>query len=184
VPLIQIEDVVEFGGGRLASAPGEATVADAMVRRPKLLPSTATWGDVRDLFRDDHVHAALVVDDERLLTVIEPDDVETGGDGPARTMGTLRGRTVAPYADLWTTWVWMTSNGRRRLAVIEDGRCVGLLCLKRSGRGFCCDAGIRARALLGEAVHTAGHTVGHTAGPAHQDPSRPNPTPQELTWDE
>lgn len=147
------EDVVEFGGGRLACAPGEATVADAMVRLPKLLPATATGRDVRELFLDDHVHAALVVDDERLLTVIEPHEAEpheadADADGPARIMGTLRGRTVAPYADLWSTWVWMTSHGRRRLAVIEDGRCVGLLCLKRSGRGFCCDAGIRARALL------------------------------------
>ena len=118
MPLIQTEDVVEFGGGRLVSAPGQATVADAMVRRPKLLASTATGQDVRDLFRDDHVHAALVVDGDRLVTVI------------------------------------------------EDGRCVGLLCLKRSGRGFCCDAGITARALL------------------HQDPSDPDPTRQELTWDE
>lgn len=168
MPLIQTEDVVEFGGGRQASAPGEATVADAMVRRPKLLPPTATGRDVRDLFRDDHVHAALVVDDARLITVIEPNDLEpndlepgdletAGDDAPASTMGTLRGRTVAPYADLWSTWAWMTANGRRRLAVIEDGRCVGLLCLKRSGRGFCCDAGIRTRALL------------------HQDSSDPTP---------
>ncbi|MFE6649615.1 CBS domain-containing protein [Nocardioides sp. NPDC057772] len=150
-------DVVEFGGGRLARAPGEATVADAMVQRPKLLPSTATVLDVRDFFRDDHVHAALVVDGDRLLAVVEPDDLESddlesddleaGEDGPARTMGTLLGRTVAPYADLWTIWRWMTSHGRRRMAVIEDGHCVGLLCLKRSGRGFCSDAGVRARAL-------------------------------------
>nr|WP_241248634.1 CBS domain-containing protein [Nocardioides sp. KC13] len=123
-----------------------------MVQRPKLLPSTATVLDVRDFFRDDHVHAALVVDGDRLLAVIEPDDLESddleaGEDGPARAMGTLLGRTVAPYADLWTIWRWMTSNGRRRMAVIEDGRCVGLLCLKRSGRGFCSDAGVRARAL-------------------------------------
>lgn len=144
------EDMVEFGGGRRARTPGEATVADAMVRRPKLLPATATGGDVRDLFCDDHVHAALVVDGERLLTVIEPHEaeaVEASADGPAKTMGTLRGRVVASDADLWETWAWMTGSGRRRLAVVEDGRCVGLLCLKRSGRGFCCDTGIRARAL-------------------------------------
>ncbi|WP_328530973.1 hypothetical protein OG984_07560 [Nocardioides sp. NBC_00368] len=141
------EGAVEFAGGREAYAPGDAIVADAMVRLPKLLPATATARDVRDLFLDDHVHAALVVDGERLLTVIEPHEAEAGGDGPARTMGTLRGRVVASYADLWETWAWMTAHGSRRLAVVEDGRCVGLLCLKRSGRGFCCDAGIRARAL-------------------------------------
>lgn len=141
------EGGVEFGGGRLAYAPGDASVADAMVRRPKLLPAAATGRDVRDLFDDDHVHAALVVDDGRLLSVIEPHEVEAGGDGPARTMGTLQGRTVSPEADLWETWAWMTETGRRRLAVVQDGRCVGLLCLKRSSRGFCCDAGIRARAI-------------------------------------
>lgn len=141
------EGGVEFGGGRQADAPGEATVADAMVHRPKLLPATATGGDVRELFLDDHVHAALVVDGVRLLTVIERHEAESSPDRPARAMGTLRGRVVASYADLWETWAWMTAHGRRRLAVVEDGRCVGLLCLKRSGRGFCCDAGIRARAL-------------------------------------
>lgn len=171
MPLSRIEEStarghggVEFGGGRLAYAPGEATVADAMVRRPKLLPVTATGRDVRDLFGDDHVHAALVVDDGRLFTVIEPHEVEASGDRPARTMGTLRDRTVAPDTDLWETWVWMTGNRRRRLAVVEDDRCVGLLCLKRTSLGFCCDAGIRAR--------------------ARQTMTSQDPTQQELTWDE
>ena len=35
---------------------------------------------------------------------------------------------------------------RRRLAVVdEDGSLAGLLCLRRDGRGFCTDEGIRAR---------------------------------------
>ncbi|MFI5623419.1 hypothetical protein ACIA03_08140 [Nocardioides sp. NPDC051685] len=140
------ENGVEFGGGRQAHAPGEATVADAMVHRPKLLPATATGRDVRELFLDDHVHAALVCDGERLLTVIERQDLtEARDDEPATALGTLSGRTVDPGADLWSTWTWMTGAGVRRLAVVEDGRCVGLLCLKRSGRGFCCDAGVWAR---------------------------------------
>ncbi|MBG6096799.1 CBS domain-containing protein [Nocardioides luteus] len=140
-------DVVEFGGGRLAYAPGEATVAEAMVRLPKLLPATATGRDVRELFLDDHVHAALVCDGDRLLAVVERSDlVGAREDEPASALGTLSGRTVEPGADLWSTWTWMTGVGVRRLAVVADGRCVGLLCLKRSGRGFCCDAGVRARA--------------------------------------
>ncbi|HEY9371403.1 hypothetical protein [Streptomyces sp.] len=155
MPLSRIEESttrneggVEFGGGRLAYAPGEATVAEAMVRRPKLLPATATSGDVRELFLDDHVHAALVSDGDRLLTVIERQDlVEVRDDEPATALGTLPGRTVRSGADLWSTWTSMTAVGVRRLAVVEDGRCVGLLCLKRSGRGFCCDAGVWARAL-------------------------------------
>jgi len=155
VPLSRIEESttrneggVEFGGGRLAYAPGEATVAAAMVRRPKLLPATATGRDVRELFLDDHVHAALVTDGDRLLTVIERQDLtEVRDDDPVTALGTLSGRTVGSGADLWSTWTWMTAVDVRRLAVVDDGRCVGLLCLKRSGRGFCCDAGVRARAL-------------------------------------
>lgn len=154
MPLSRIEESttrneggVEFGGGRLAYAPGEATVADAMVRRPKLLPATATGGDVRELFLDDHVHAALVSDGDRLLTVIERQDLtDVRDDVPVTALGTLPGRTIGSGADLWSTWTWMTAAGVRRLAAVEDGRCVGLLCLKRSGRGFCCDAGVRARA--------------------------------------
>lgn len=167
MPLTQVEttahdeDGVEFDGGRLARAAGDATVADAMVRRPKILPATATSDDVRDLFGDDRVHAALVVDEDRLLTVVERHEAETRRDGPARTMGTLRGRTIVPDADLWETWVWMTGVGCRRLAVVEDGRFLGLLCLKRSGLGFCCDAGIRA-------MRQAQHDLSQ----------------QELTWEE
>lgn len=154
MPLTHIEESttrheggVEFGGGQYTHAPGEATVADAMVHRPKLLPATATGRDVGELFLDDHVHAVLVCDGERLLTVIERQDLtETGDDEPATLLGTLEGRTVAPGADLWSTWTRMRAAGVRRLAVVEDGRCVGLLCLKRSGRGFCCDAGVWARA--------------------------------------
>lgn len=154
MPLTHIEQAttrnaggIEFGGGRQAYAPGEATVADAMVRRPKLLPATATGRDVRELFLDDHVHAGLVADGDRLLAVIERQDLaEARDDEPVAALGTLSGRTVGPQADLWSTWTWMVDAGVRRLAVVEDDRCVGLLCLKRSGRGFCCDAGVWARA--------------------------------------
>jgi CBS domain-containing protein len=118
-----------------------------MVRRPKLLPATATGRDVRELFLDDHVHAALVSEGDRLLAVIERQDLTAvRDDEPVTALGKLPGRTVGPGADLWSTWTWMTAAGVRRLAVVEDGRCVGLLCLKRSGRGFCCDAGVWARA--------------------------------------
>ncbi|MGW1564687.1 hypothetical protein ACWCQ1_51030 [Streptomyces sp. NPDC002144] len=41
----------------------------------------------------------------------------------------------------------MALDGRRRLAVTDGcGRLLGLLCLKRSGNGYCSDEGIRARA--------------------------------------
>jgi len=59
----------------------------------------------------------------------------------------LAGRTVGPHAELDTTRQWMRSRQRRRLAVVDDdARLLGLLCLKRSGQGFCTDAGVLERA--------------------------------------
>jgi len=41
----------------------------------------------------------------------------------------------------------MSRTGRRRLAVVDDGGVlVGLLCLKRTGRGFCSDLDVASRA--------------------------------------
>jgi hypothetical protein len=43
--------------------------------------------------------------------------------------------------------VEMIAGGQRRRAVVDDeGRLLGLLCLKASGRGFCADADVAARA--------------------------------------
>jgi len=124
-------------------------VTDAMVRHPKMLGRDATVADLRHLFRDDHVVAALVVDDGVLVTVVERDDLSEALPAArgAGTLGRLEGRTVPPGADLAETWTWMVDRGVRRLAVVDEaGTCVGLLCLKRSGQGFCSDEGIRARA--------------------------------------
>lgn len=41
-----------------------------MVGHPKLLPLIATVGDVRRLFRDDHVHAALIVTQAGCLAAV------------------------------------------------------------------------------------------------------------------
>ncbi|MEP9385310.1 hypothetical protein [Nocardioides sp. KR10-350] len=126
-----------------------AIVADAMVRYPKQFGPAATVADVRVQFGDDHVLAALLVDDGRLQTVVERGDLTARLPRIARAadIGTLSGRTVLPDADLRATWALMRSVGRRRLAVVTDrGYLLGLLCLKRSGLGFCSDAGVSARA--------------------------------------
>jgi predicted transcriptional regulator len=120
-----------------------------MIRSPKLLGPATTIAQVREFFGDDHVHTALLVDRGRLLAVVEPFDL-TGSPpagNPAVTVGRLRGRVTRPDADLATTWKAMTALGRRRLAVVDShGNLLGLLCLKRSGLGFCSDADVRARA--------------------------------------
>lgn len=126
----------------------DAAVGDAMIRAPKTLPPTATVGEVRRFFEDDHVHAALVVDGGRLLAVIERADLAgpIPAERPAAGIGHLEGRTVEPDAALLPVWDRMRDEGRRRLAVV-DGRnmCLGLLCLKRSGRGFCSDTDVEDR---------------------------------------
>jgi hypothetical protein len=45
------------------------TVADAMIRFPKICCSPTTVAAVHDRFRDDHVHALLIVHDAGLLAV-------------------------------------------------------------------------------------------------------------------
>ncbi len=137
------------------SAGGRPTVATAMIHRPKVCGPGTTVTDVRELFLDDHVHAVLVADLGTLLTVVERADVESArADAPARECGRLTGRTVGPDADLDQTWRSMAEAHRRRLAVVDPhGTLLGLLCLKRSGQGFCSDADVADRAAeLGRAV--------------------------------
>ena len=124
------------------------TVADAMIRFPKTCSRRTTVQQARALFADGHVHALLVVERGALLAVVERGDlVGHLADAPVQGLGTLRGRTTGPGAELTEVRDAMRAAGRRRIAVIDDsGNLLGLLCLKRSGAGFCSDAGIRARA--------------------------------------
>lgn len=125
------------------------TVASAMHTFPKTCGRATTVGRARELFGKPKVHALLLVEDGLLHAVVERPDLAGLPDAaPAAPAGRLTGRTVGPSADLATTWELMARDGRRRLAVVDDhGRLLGLLCLKRSGRGFCSDEGIRAREL-------------------------------------
>jgi CBS domain-containing protein len=119
-----------------------------MLARPKVSPPDTTVAQALALLADDHVHAVLVVDAGRLLAVVErPDLVDARPAAPAREYGRLHGRVVAPDEDLAATWRAMAAEPRRRLAVVDtDGTLLGLLCLKRSTRGFCAQADVDARA--------------------------------------
>lgn len=124
------------------------TVADALVRHPKVCDAETRVGEIRSLFEDDHVHAALLVfPDGRLRAVVDRADLTPAlpDSLPAHRVGALEGRLVAKNADLEQTLNAMRTIGRRRLAVVEDGYLVGLLCLKRTGLGFCSDADVDAR---------------------------------------
>lgn len=127
-----------------------STVADAMLTIPKRCPPATTAGEAREMLLDGHVHALLVTDGRRLLAVVERRDLAGVPDAvTARDVGRLAGRTVGPDAELATVWERMRAEGLRRLAVVDDdGGLLGLLCLKRSGDGFCTDEGVLARAGL------------------------------------
>lgn len=127
----------------------QTTVADAMVSIPKVLDASTSVHEVRALFDDDHVHAALILGDRGvLITVVERADIpaDLSHDCPAATLGMVQGRIVSSDSCLAGAQQLMLKTGRRRLAVVDtDGRLVGLLCLKRSRTGFCSDQDVLAR---------------------------------------
>ncbi len=124
------------------------TVADGMLVAPTVFGEDTRVADLAAFFEDDHVHAALVVDGSgRLVTVVDPADLMgRPATDLAATLGRLTDRTIPSTLDLATTWWSMRHSGRRRLAVVDaEGHLLGLLCLTRSGRGFCSDADVEAR---------------------------------------
>jgi CBS domain-containing protein len=128
---------------------GRRTVRDAMLRRPDVLGVDATVGEARAAFADDHVHLVLLVHEGgRLAGTVDRDDLAPGHP-PGRLavdMSATAARVVSPHAPLGPVHAQMARQGRRRLAVVDDdGRLVGLLCLKRSGTGFCSDRDVDAR---------------------------------------
>ena len=130
---------------------GLRTAAEAMLTTPVRHPLSATVREIRDFFRDDHVHAALIVSPAgHLEAVVERDDIATcqAPGAAAAPLGRLAGRTIPAGASLADVHRAMTATGRRRAAVTSaDGRLLGLLCLKASQAGFCSDQDVRARAL-------------------------------------
>src|SRR5204862_5252146 len=130
------------------------TCGEAMLPTPVRHPLSVSVREIRDFFRDDHVHAALIVSPAGYLeSVVERDDIAgcRAPDAAAAPLGRLADRTVPAGASLADVRQVMTATGRRRVAVTSaDGRLLGLLCLKASRTGFCSDQDVRARAL-GEA---------------------------------
>jgi len=125
------------------------TAAEVMLTTPTRHPLSATVREIRDFFRDDHVHAALIVSPAGYLeAVVERDDIAgcRAPDAAAAPLGRLAGRTVPAAASLAEVRRAMIAAGRRRVAVTSaDGRLLGLLCLKASRAGFCSDQDVRAR---------------------------------------
>jgi hypothetical protein len=91
---------------------------------------------------------ALIVDGGRLITAVERGDLapELPDDLPAREVGTLTGRLVSLDSSAPDAFTSMLAGGRRRFAVTDEtGALAGLLCLKKSSRGFCSDGDVAQR---------------------------------------
>lgn len=139
-------------------APDRASVADAMLHRPRIYPASMSVAQAREALTDDHVHALPIMAAGLLLAVVERSDLDgAAGQDRAWAHGRLAGRVVGPAVDLLTTWLTMKLARRRRLAVVDgQGDLLGLLCLKRSGRGFCSQSDVDAHACaIREAPHGA-----------------------------
>lgn len=133
-----------------ASVTARPTIAEVMVRHPKVLSADATVGQVRTVFEDDHVHMVLLTRGGYLCgTVVRGDVPGTAPDAQrAVHFAHLTDRTVAATAPADAVLQWLAARQQRRLAVVDDdGLLVGLVCLKARGTGFCSDADVTARAL-------------------------------------
>lgn len=130
--------------------PPGAVVADAMLQHPTTHPADATVGELRTYFRDDHAHIALLVNGRTLVAAIRRKDLgeDMRDTQPAAGIVLSEQRSISPTILLKSVHQYMVRECHRRLVVTDgDDRLLGLLCLKRSGRGFCSDADIRSRRL-------------------------------------
>ncbi|GAA4558651.1 hypothetical protein GCM10023175_65190 [Pseudonocardia xishanensis] len=125
------------------------TARDAMVTIPKTLDQQSDVGAVRRQLVDDHVHIVLIVDEHRrLLTTITRSDLSSSVPDSARAVdvGRLAGRTTRASMPISDVTSQLDRTGERRMAVTDNqGRLLGLLCLKQSRRGYCSDDGVAAR---------------------------------------
>jgi CBS domain-containing protein len=135
---------------RTGASLDQLRVADVLVRHPKTLPTDATVAQARQAFLDDHVHMLLLVDAGGHLTgtLVRTDLPDSAASAdPARPYAQLNHRTVdASLPAEEARQLLVAQNQRRRAAIDNEGRLVGLLCLKRRRTGFCSDADVDARA--------------------------------------
>ena len=125
-------------------------VRDVMINYPKQVDSTITIVQAEELFSDEHVHMLLLVENEQLVGTLLRTDLDhepLPRTLPAKPFSVLRGRWVRADHDAADLLTWMSSQRIRRLAVVDETlNLKGLACLKRTGKGFCSDANVQARA--------------------------------------
>jgi CBS domain-containing protein len=113
-------------------------VRDVMVSRPKTLPASATVGDLRQLFTNPHVAAALLVDGDAFAGAVDRHRVSSdlADTAPARDVATS-GDVIAPDAPMSEAVARLEARATDRLVVLEGPNLVGLVCLTKDRDGFC-----------------------------------------------
>jgi predicted transcriptional regulator len=118
-------------------------VRDAMVRRPKTLPVSATVADLRALFANPKVRAALLTDGTAFAGTIAPEELPADAPDSAPVTDYARSdvERTTPDAPLADARAWLDAADETRLVVIDDdgATLAGLLCLNKHRTGFCSD---------------------------------------------
>ena len=135
----------------------DRSVGEVVVRLPKTLDADATVATALAELADDHVHMLLLTRDGLLLGTLVPTDLAAApADAPALRYAVLAGRTIGPAVPADEALHLLVARDERRRAVVDDdGRLVGLLCLKRRGNGFCSDDDVAARHAGRDVLATA-----------------------------
>ena len=109
-------------------------VREALVSDPRVLPADASAQQVAELLTHPHVESALVVDGERLVGCITPKTlvsaVAEGRDLRSLTAAELADAqvpTIGPDDSLEDALRVMAEHGLERLAVVDNGRFLGIL---------------------------------------------------------
>lgn len=128
---------------------GDTRVREVMVGVPSTHSADLTVEQARRAFDNPKLHMVLLTDAGVLLGTLVRDDLahapDSAAETPALAVARIHGRTVSPDEPVAPVHAAMVHDGLRRLAVVEHGELVGLLCLKRRQHGFCSDEGIATR---------------------------------------
>lgn len=120
-------------------------VRSAMLLSPTLHTPAIDVGEARRALGAPKTHMLLLVEQGVLVGTLVESDLPADDDLPALPFAELTGRTIGPDVALEPVHEAMVEGGVRRLAVVEDGRLLGLLSLKAHHRGFCSDADVAER---------------------------------------
>ena len=111
------------------------SVRDAMTEDPRSIGKSVSVVEAARLMREEHIGSLPITDDEQLVGIITDRDITTrvvaeAADPKLTSVGDVYSRdliSVAPDNDLEEAVQLMARHQVRRLAVVENGRLVGMV---------------------------------------------------------